>query len=495
MNNFQKKWFFFFGLAIANLSFDGWFASASEIGYSQPSSHVVIMPAQVGLPPSPIFDPRNFGATGDGVTLDTAAIQKAIDACAGTGGSVVLSPGNYVSKPLTLRGHMTFFLEKGATLLGSTKLADFPVLLADSLKGHFLSRSLLYAYQADDLKIDGEGVIDGRCKLMDMPTELRKGGTERLRPSLIRVFNSKNVSIRNVTFRRPCMWTQTYSDCENLVIDHVIVDAPPDCPNLDGMDICDSYNVIIRNCDISSEDDCICLKSHDLRGLKNVLVENNRVHSYRANAIKLGTATKGPVTDVRIINNLVTYAKYGGLCIESVDGSNVSNVIVRDLDIYRSHDPLFIRLANRSGNVGSLTNVTIENMRAYKTNYADDNNAPTLTSPSMCTITGIPYALVKNIHIKNCYIEMPGGFSKATHSPQEKVKEYPQCNMFGVVPAYGLYVRHSKDIILEQVSFGCYVRDIRPWLEVEDAQVKRVACQDLQVIKPTYSVLGISKRK
>jgi len=94
MKNFQKKWFFFFGLAIANLSFDGWFASASEIGYSQPSSHVVIMPAQVGLPPSPIFDPRNFGATGDGVTLDTAAIQKAIDACAGTGGSVVLSPGN-----------------------------------------------------------------------------------------------------------------------------------------------------------------------------------------------------------------------------------------------------------------------------------------------------------------------------------------------------------------------------------------------------------------
>ena len=492
--SFRNINFFTFVIIILIFRLDSWRACATENIDMKPVSHVIIKPAQVETPPSPIFDPRKFGATGDGVTFDTAAIQKAIDACAGTGGSVVLSPGEYLSKPLILRGHMTFFLEKGATLLGSTKLADFPVVLPDSLKGHFLSRSLLYAYEADDLKIDGEGVVDGRCKLMDMPVALRKGGTERMRPSLIRVFNSNNVSIRNVTFRRPCMWTQTYSDCDNLLIDHVIVDAPPDCANLDGMDICDSYNVIIRNCDVNSEDDCICLKSHDKRGLRNILVENNRVHSFRANAIKLGTATKGDVTDIKIINNLVTYAKYGGLCIESVDGSNVSNVIVRDLDIYRSHDPLFIRLANRSGNVGSLTHVTIENIRAYKTNYADDNNAPNLTSPSMCTITGIPNALVKNIYIKNCYIEMPGGFAKATHSPQEKVKEYPQCNMFGVVPAYGLYVRHATDIVLEQVSFGCYARDMRPWLDVEDAQVKRVACQDLQVIKPTNSVLGISNR-
>lgn len=483
MSDFQKKWFLYFSLALVNLSYDVSLACASEIGYLQPSSHVAILPAQVGLPPAPIFDPRNFGATGDGVTYDTSAIQKAIDACAGTGGSVVLSPGSYVSKPLILRGRMTFFLKKGATLLGSTKLADFPVLLADSLKGHFLSRSLLYAYQADDLKIDGEGVIDGRCKLMDMPAELKKGGTERLRPSLIRVFNSKNVTVRNVTFRRPCMWTQTYSDCENLVIDHVNVDAPPDCPNLDGMDICDSSEVIIRNCDINSEDDCICLKSHDLRGLKNVLIENNRVHSYRANAIKLGTATKGPIRDVRIINNLVTYAKYGGLCIESVDGSNVSNIVVRDLDIYRSHDPIFIRLAKRSSAYGSLKDVLIENIRAYETNYPEDNKSVNLATPSMCTITGISQARLKNIQLKNCYIEMPGGIAKVSRSPQEKEKDYPQCNMFGIVPAYGIYVRHADRVILQNVYCGIYAKDIRPWLKAEDSTVKVLGSKDLQIVK------------
>jgi len=122
-------------------------------------------------------------------------------------------------------------------------------------------------------------------------------------------------------------------------------------------------------------------------------------------------------------------------------------------------------------------------MRAYKTNYADDNNAPNLTSPSMCTITGIPNALVKNIRIKNCYIEMPGGFTKATHSPQEKVKEYPQCNMFGVVPAYGLYVRHADDVILENVYFGIYAKDVRPWLKAEDSTVKVLGSKDLQIVK------------
>jgi hypothetical protein len=480
---FRKKWLLYFIFALSNLSSRGWLICASEIVYSQPSSHVVILPAQLRLPPAPIYDPRKFGALGDGITFDTDAIQKAIDACEGTGGSVVLSPGDYVSKPLILRGHMTFFLKKGARLLGSTKLADFPIILADSLKGHFLCRSLLYAFEADNLKIDGEGVIDGQCKLMDIPDELKKAGTERLRPSLIRVFKSKNVEIRNVTLSRPCMWTQTYSDCDNLVIDHVIVDAPPDCPNLDGMDICDSSNVIIRNCDVNSEDDCICLKSNNQRGLKNILIENNRVHSFRANAIKLGTATKGPVTDIRIINNLITYAKYGGLCIESVDGSKVSDIVVRDLDIYRSHDPIFIRLAERSGTVGFLKDVLIENIRAFKTNYPDKNKSVNLVTPSMCTITGIPQARLRNIRIKNCYIEMPGGVEKITYSPQEKVKDYPQCNMFGTVPAYGIYVRHADNVILENVYFGKYTNDVRPWYKVEDSTLKFLECKDLQIIK------------
>jgi len=452
---------------------------------TRPTVHIVDVPVKFGQPPSPVFDPRQYGAKGDGVTSDTAALQKALDACAGTGGSVVLTPGSYISAELTLHGRMTLFLEKGAVLMGSTSLDDYPVLLPDHVTKSANCRSLLYACNADGLTIDGEGAIDGRCQEMNMPAEVRKIGTEGQRPSLIRIFQSRNVTIRNVTLRNPCMWTQVYQDCDQLLIDHETVNAPPDCWNLDGMDICDSHDVTVRNCDIKCEDDAICLKSNNGRGLKNIRIENNRIHCYRANAIKLGSATRGPVTNVEIVSNLVTCAKYGGLCIESVDGSDINGFVVRNLDMYRVNNPIYIRLANRSGDPGSITNVLIENVRAYETGPTlDPLSGSEAPAPPSCSITGIPKAKIGGVRLKNCYIEMPGGVKKIPSAPAEKEKEYPQSTMFGIVPAYGLYVRHAEDVVLDHVYFGRYQPDARPWLKADDAKVQTVACHDLKLIKP-----------
>ncbi len=464
-------------------------AQADDLNMNRPTVHIVDVPVNVGQPPSPIFDPRQFGAKGDGTTYDTVALQKAVDACAGTGGSVVLTPGNYVSAELTLHGRMTLFLQKGAVLMGSTNLDDYPVLLPADVTLSANCRSLLYACNADGLTIDGEGVIDGRCQEMNMPAEVRKIGTEGKRPSLIRVFQSRNITIRNVTLRNPCMWMQVYQDCDQLLIDHETVNAPPDCWNLDGMDICDSHDVIVRNCDLKCEDDAICLKSNNRRGLKNILIENNRIHCYRANAIKLGSATRGPVANVEIISNLVTCAKYGGLCIESVDGSDINGFVVRNLDMYRVNKPIYIRLANRSGNPGSITNVLIENVRAYETGLtADPLSGGEAPAPPSCSITGIPKAKIGGVFLKNCYIEMPGGVKKIPPAPAEREKDYPQSTMFGIVPAYGLYVRHADDVVLDHVYFGRYQPDARPWLKTDDAKVKPIACRDLEQIKPTTSV-------
>ena len=295
----------------------------------------------------PHYDPRTYGAKGDGISYDTVALQKAIDACGGTDGSVVLSTGRYLCAQLTLRPRMTLHLEKGAILLGGTDPTDYPVLMPEKTSATANRRSLLFADKADGLTIEGDGEIDGQCKLVKM------SGKEPERPSLIRIFSSKNVTVRGITLRNPRMWTQVYSECSQLLLDHVIVIAPPDCPNLDGMDICDSHDVVIRNCDVFSEDDCICLKSHGKEGLQNILIENNRMLSYHANGIKLGTATVGPVSHLMIRSNIVSYAKYGGLCIESVDGSTVSDVVVHNLDLYRTSQPVFVRLAHRKGNGGA----------------------------------------------------------------------------------------------------------------------------------------------
>ena len=436
-----------------------------------------LMPvAQVMVPPpEPHFDPRAYGAKADGVTYDTASLQKAIDACGGTGGSVVLSAGKFLSGELTLHGGMTLYLEKGAVLLGGTNAADYPILIPDSTPAKANRRSLLYATKADGLVIDGEGEMDGQCKLVQM------FGKEPERPSLIRLFQSRGIIVRNVTLRNPRMWTQVYSECENLLLDHVIVNAPPDAENLDGMDICDSHNVTIRNCDVQSEDDCICLKSHGAIGLQNITVQNNRMRSFHANGIKLGTATIGPISHIAIKENTVTYARYGGLCIESVDGAAVSDVTVSGLDLYRTSQPIFVRLGQRNGNkgasdlqgasrpVGSISNVTIERVRALGTHNA---------THASCTITGIPGARVSNVVVKDCYIEMPGGIEKVPGMPAERANGYPQSNIFGDTPAYGIFIRHAIGIELDHVIMGYSKADARPWLMKDDADVKTVDCDD-----------------
>ena len=96
--------------------------------WEQPVAWLTNSTSSVVPPPAPIHDPRSYGAKGDGIAYDTESIQKAIDACAGSGGSVVFGPGRYLSAELTLKGGMTFHLGKGAVLVGGTNAADYPVL-------------------------------------------------------------------------------------------------------------------------------------------------------------------------------------------------------------------------------------------------------------------------------------------------------------------------------------------------------------------------------
>lgn len=446
--------------------------------WHKPAAEMVNQPRTIIEPPKPHFDPRNFGAKGDGQTYDTVALQKAIDACGGTGGSVILSSGKFVSAQLTLRPKMTFYVQKGATLLGGSKAEDYPVLMP---QGHHdcYRRSLLYADHADGLTIDGEGEIDGRG------SEIPMYGKETERPSLIRIFNSKDVVVRNVTLLNPRMWTQTYTECTGLLLDHLTVRAPffevyqpaTGYSNFDGMDICDCRDVVIRSCDLESEDDTICLKSQRESGLQNVLIENNWITSLRANGIKLGTATIGPVSDIRILNNTVRGAKYGGLCLESVDGSAVRDIRVSGLDMYHVNQPIFVRLGKRTATrpAGSIDGISIEKVRALATE--------TRTKAS-CSITGISSAHVGKVHLKDCYIEMPGGINTVPPSPKENDVSYPQSNLFGNTPAYGMYVQHADPVLLENVAFGHTEPDARPWLNSKDANVITQDCRDLGQIAP-----------
>jgi polygalacturonase len=443
---------------------------------------------KVSPPPQPVFDVRSYGAKGDGSTYDTAAIQRAIDACAGTSGSVYLSHGKFLTAALELKGRMTFYVAPDAVLLGGLEPQDYPEVLPytteESVGVIWNRRSLLYANQAHDLRLEGGGTIDGRgqqVKMNGVGGPMSRNAGER--PSVLRIFQSRNVIVRNLTVQNPRMWTMVFERCDDLLLEHLQVSAPAYYQNLDGIDVCDCHRVVIRRCVIESEDDSICLKSHSLVGLKDVLITNNVVTNHRANAIKVGTATLGPIENIRILNNTIKSAKLGGLCLESVDGSIVNNVVVRGLDLHGVAQPIFIRLAERPDwrkatpnhrpGPGAIANVLIENVRV--TGLHDE------TAPSN-TITGIKDARLRNITLRHVYLEMPGGVDRIPATPKVPDDGYPQSNIFGHPPAYGFYVRHADNVRLEDISIGFLRHDARPWLAFEDATVETRHCIDRRLI-------------
>ena len=155
----------------------------------------------IGAPPVPVFDVRNYGATGDGTTNDAAAIQAAITAATGTGGSVLLTGGTYLSGTLTLQSNMTLFIDSSAVLLGSTDVADYPAETPNTGNTQLSNcqRALLYAPDTTALTIDGGGVIDGQGDSFS--------GVENTRPLLIWAVLSSNVTVQNLYLRKGAVWS------------------------------------------------------------------------------------------------------------------------------------------------------------------------------------------------------------------------------------------------------------------------------------------------
>jgi hypothetical protein len=232
---------------------------------------------------------------------------------------------------------------------------------------------------------------------------------------------------------------------------------------------------MISNCNVEAQDDGICLKSHGPHGLHDIIVRNNTILDFDANGIKLGTATHGPMENFLIENNVIRGARFGGVCIESVDGGHVKNIIVRNLEMSHVCQPIYIRLSHRdppphdlqfSNGVrtpaGSIDNVLLENIRAI---HPDSKTAPSIT------LTGIPDAHLGSIIIRNAFIEMPGGLTAIPAPPAEHDGQYPQSNQFGQTPAYGFYVRHADQLTLDHVIVKPVKPDVRPWLAKDDATI------------------------
>src|SRR6185312_5908464 len=217
----------------------------------------------------------DFGAVADGATVNTKAIQAAIDhIAAGGGGTVIVPPGVFVSGALFLKPKVNLHLEKDAVLQCSTDMANFPVQRT-RIEGHFEEKfnpALINAKNCDGLRITGEGTFDGAGRpIWDLFWKLRAAapnpgnfpnvGVPRARLALIE--NSRGVTVEGVTFKDSQFWNLHLYKCDGVTVRQARFEVPDDykqAPSTDGIDLDSCRNVTVEGCYFSVTDDCIAAK-------------------------------------------------------------------------------------------------------------------------------------------------------------------------------------------------------------------------------------------
>ncbi len=435
------------------------------------------------------FSISEFGAVADAKTLNTQAIQQAIDKCTAQGGGVVLIPkGTFLTGTIVLKTGVNLHFTEGGILLGSSKRADYE-------KNDWYA--LILAKGQKNISITGKGIIDGQGKDLAADVErMRQAGLiknvkphnrpdENHRPQIIEMTDCENVRIEGVTLKNAACWVQTYHNCTHLKIHKIRVESTAFWNN-DGIDIVDCRHVKITDCFINSADDAICLKSHDTKLFcEDIEIARCTLRS-SASAFKLGTMSYGGFKKIRV-KNLYVYDTYrSAIALECVDGGFIEDVKIKNIIAKNTGNALFIRIGHRmqSRPIGRVNNISIKNLKAnipkQKPDKGYEMEGPRADSASNLlpsSIVGLPNNPIKNVFLKNIDITFGGGSSKDTaYMPLESMskvpehaKEYPEFSMFGELPAWAFYLRHTEGVHFKKVKLRLKERDYRPAIVAKDA--------------------------
>jgi hypothetical protein len=441
-----------------------------------------------------------FGIYSDGATLNTRSIQFAIDYIHQQGGGrLVFDVGRFLTGSIHLKSNVTLHLLEGAVLLGVLNPMDY------DRKGF---TALVLAHDQQNIAITGKGVIDGQGRQVarNVAAMVHKGLIKdafrndrpevEIRPMLIYFRSCSTVLIRGVTIRNAAAWVQTYDQCKNLRVDSITVDSRAFWNN-DGIDIVDCDSVAITNSYIDAADDGICLKSHDPNSVcQNILVRNCTIRS-SANAIKFGTASRGGFRNIRIINNKVFDTYRSAIALEAVDGGFIVNVEVDSLQVLNTGNAIFLRIGERvSGKKGRLENIRISHVSVEIAATKPDagyeyegpiEDMPRNISPAVI-MAGLPGAMIKDVSLKNIELKHPGGgnplFAKISleglDSVPEKPAAYPDFSMFRELPAWGIYIRHARNVQVSNLSLLCGKKDYRTAIVLDDVHHSQFIATDIK---------------
>lgn len=465
------------------------------------------------------FVALEHGIVGDGVTLNTEAIQSAVDRLSAQGGGTLqFTRGVYKTGCIVLKSGVEIRVERGATLLGSANPEHYQSLIP-SEAGDNSTLALIIANEAQNIAITGTGLIDGNGRalaltidsLLNVPTaqmpngpERRRRANEPLRPKLFFVSNCEHIKVEGLELKNSACWGLSFHSCKELYINDIDFYNRAYWNN-DGIDVTDCKNVKITHCKINSADDGICLKSYDTTSCNENVYIAHCTLATSASAIKFGTASWGGFKNITIKDIRVEDTFRSAIALECVDGGTLEHILVEDIHATNTGNPIFIRLGHRNGEKpGKVNDIVIRNVFAEMPfgvpDIAYDLRGPgfSVNNPRPSSITGIPGHCVENVTLENIEIVYPGRSSEGIyyyplnqiHQVPERIDSYPEFSMFGELPAWAFYVRHAKGISLKNVHLSLKDKDFRPAFvfdDVKDISLDRVALPILTSGMPFFA--------
>jgi len=410
----------------------------------------------------------DFGAVSDGITLCTESINKAVTICSEKGGgTVIIPPGKYKSGTIVMKDNVNLHLEIGATLLASSDHRDFPqqplsVYRSQKDPGGWFA--LIYAEGASNIAISGYGTIDGngadQKPILSLP-----GGDRDGRPRNLLFISCKHVRVEGIKMQNSGMWNQHYLNCEDVIVDRIEVFNHSN-KNNDAIDIDGCRRFVLSNSILDSDDDCITLKSTGQAATEDVVITNCVASSF-CNAIKAGTESTGGFRNISISNCVIKPSRYlgkpifmtyrrgiTGIALEIVDGGKMEGVSISNITIDGTQCPLYFRLGNRARKyleaapepgLGIMRNISVSNLTAY--------NCGNLSN----SITAIPGCYIESVTLNNIQLRNegePGDYIANHIEVLEEEKGYPQPTIWGNLPSSILFVRHVKNITINNLIFS-----------------------------------------
>jgi len=445
------------------------------------------------------YNVRDFGAKGDGQTLDTAAIQAAIDACSkDNGGTVLIPAGDFICGTIELKSDVTLHLSAKGRLLGSTRREDYSA--GKGVPPGNGNIVFVYAVNAENITIEGKGSIDGNGQAFyngkgdnTGPGQRGVGGNFD-RPHLIVFYQCSNFVVRDVFLTRSAYHCFRILKCKQVQLDSIRIYNRVN-KNNDGFHFNDSQYVHILNCDVQCQDDACALF-----GSNQFVTITNCSFSTRWSIFRFGG---GDAQNI-VVSNCLIYETYGCPVKISSGKARIENLSFSNIAMRNVTGPIGIAFTgvnnnNNSGNNNNepdstsfVRNISFNGIRATvvekPVNHPDipfDVKVFDGEINSCITLNGVGKAFLENISFTDVHITYAGGGTKE----QAAKRDIPQtaAEYFGVwgtapfgPPAYGLYARNVKNLTLHNVRFDYENTDARPAVvfdNVQDASVTALSAK------------------